>query len=351
MSRRFRNRNRAAALRVKRAFERRASQMDSKHTGGRTGISGNGGGDGRMAAHVATVGIVGRTNGGKSTLLNRIVGEKVSIVSPVVQTTRNSIRAILDERRGQLVFTDTPGLHKAESRMGNLINKMARHAAANVEMLVVVFDVSVPPQLEDEGWMRRIIGAEDDERPVFFFFNKCDREGADARPFAELWDNLRREAGSSRKARVFSGSAATGDGVEKLVSSLFDVAPAGERLYPPDILSDYPRQLAIADIVREKIFLQLRDELPHSVGVRIDRFSGEGPKWLVEATLLVARPSQKPIVIGPGGRTVRRIRDEARRDIEEQYGVKVSLDIWVKVDKDWTTNPVVLRQMGYMGEY
>lgn len=304
-----------------------------------------------VAAHVATVGIVGRTNAGKSTLLNTIVGEKVSIVSPVVQTTRNTIRAILDERRGQLVFVDTPGLHKAESKLGNLINKMARHAAANVEMLVVVFDVSEKPQLEDDGWMRRLLGAEDDDRPVFFFFNKSDREGADPGPFRELWESLCRETGRTRRVRAFEGSAATGDGVEKLVSSLFDTAPEGERLYPPDILSDYPRQLAIADIIREKVFLSLRDELPHSVGVRIDKFAGEGEKWTVEATLLVARPSQKPIVIGPAGKTVRRMRDAARRDIEEQYGVRADLSLWVKVDKDWTTNPQSLRQMGYIGDY
>lgn len=306
---------------------------------------------GEPQAHVATVGIVGRTNGGKSTLLNKIVGEKVSIVSPVVQTTRNSIRAILDERRGQLVFVDTPGLHKAESKLGNLINKMARHAAANVEMLVVVFDVSCKPHIEDDGWMRRILGAADDDRPVFFFFNKCDRESADPAAFEALWADLCHETGASRKVRTFCGSAVTGDGVEKLVSSLFDVAPVGERLYPPDFLSDYPRQLAIADIIREKVFLNLRDELPHSVGVRIDKFLGDGDKWTVEATLLVARPSQKPIVIGPSGRTVRRMGEEARRDVEEQYGVKADLRLWVKVDKDWTTNPHALRQMGYMGDY
>lgn len=294
---------------------------------------------------------MGRTNAGKSTLLNQIVGEKVSIVTPVVQTTRNSIRAILDERRGQLVFVDTPGLHKAESKLGNLINKMARHAASNVEMLVVVFDVSEQPQLEDDGWMRRILGAEDDDRPVFFFFNKCDREGANPAAFSELWENLKKEMGKSRKARAFSGSAATGEGVEKLVSSLFDTAPEGERLYDPDILSDYPRQLAMADVIREKAFLNLRDEVPHSVGVRIDRFTENPRRWVVEATLLVARPSQKPIVIGPGGRNIRRIREEARKDIAEQYGVEVDLSVWVKVDKDWTTNPHTLRELGYQGEY
>ena len=300
---------------------------------------------------VATVGIVGRTNAGKSTLLNLIVGEKVSIVSPVVQTTRNSIRAILDERRGQLVFVDTPGLHKAESKLGNLINKMARHAAANVDILLVVFDASSPPRLEDDGWMRRILGADRDDRPVFFFLNKCDRDNCRADDFERLWADIQRETGATRRVRVFRGSAATGDGVEKLVSSLFDTAPAGERLYPPDILSDYPRQLAISDIIREKAFLHLRDEVPHNVGVRIERFSGDGPKWRIDATLLVSRPSQKPIVIGPGGKTVRQIRLEALQDIQEQFGVKAELDIWVKVDRDWTTNPIVLRQLGYLGEY
>ncbi len=299
---------------------------------------------------VATIGIVGRTNGGKSTLLNQIVGEKVSIVSPVVQTTRNSIRAILDEKRGQLVFVDTPGLHKAESKLGTLINKMARHAAANVEALLVVFDVSEAPHLEDDGWMRRLLVAEED-RPAFFFFNKCDREELHVEEFRELWNKLQHECGRTRKVRAFSGCAATGEGVDKLVDSLFDTAPEGERLYDSEILSDYPRQLAMADVIREKVFLNLRDELPHDIGVRLDKFVEKPSKWTVEATLLVARPSQKPIVIGPEGRTVKRIRQAAQKDIAEQFDVEVELSLWVKVDKDWTTNPLVLRQMGYLGDY
>ncbi len=300
---------------------------------------------------VAVIGIVGRTNSGKSTLLNKIVGEKVSIVSPVVQTTRNSIRAILDEGRGQLVFVDTPGLHKAESKLGTLINKMARHAAANVEALVVVFDVSDKPQLEDDGWMRRVLSSEE-ERPLFFFFNKCDREELYIEDFQDLWADIQREMGRSRKARTFKGSAASGVGVEKLIDSLFDSMPEGERLYDPDIISDYPRQLAMADIIREKIFLNLKDEVPHSVGVRIDKFDeSNGSKWIVEATLLVARNSQKPIVIGPKGSTIKRIRLASQKDIRDQYEVDVELSLWVKVDKDWTTNPHTLRQMGYLGDY
>lgn len=299
---------------------------------------------------VAVIGLVGRTNGGKSTLINNIVGEKVSIVSPVVQTTRNTIRAILDERRGQLVFVDTPGLHKAETKLGTLINKMARHAAANVEALVVVFDASESPRLEDEGWMRRLLAAEED-RPAFFFFNKCDREELHLDEYKELWNGLQREMGRTRKVRSFSGSAATGNGVEKLVDSLFDTAPEGERLYDSEILSDYPRQLAMADIIREKVFFNLKDELPHSVGVRIDHFEDGDSVWKVEATLLVMRASQKPIVIGPQGSVVKRIRLAAQKDIAEQYGVKVKLELWVKVEPNWITNPLILKQMGYLGDY
>lgn len=299
---------------------------------------------------VAVIGLVGRTNGGKSTLINNIVGEKVSIVSPVVQTTRNTIRAILDERRGQLVFVDTPGLHKAETKLGTLINKMARHAAANVEALVVVFDASESPRLEDEGWMRRLLATEED-RPAFFFFNKCDREELHLDEYKELWNGLQREMGRTRKVRSFSGSAATGNGVEKLVDSLFDTAPEGERLYDSEILSDYPRQLAMADIIREKVFFNLKDELPHSVGVRIDHFEDGDSVWKVEATLLVMRASQKPIVIGPQGSVVKRIRLAAQKDIAEQYGVKVKLELWVKVEPNWITNPLILKQMGYLGDY
>lgn len=299
---------------------------------------------------VAVIGLVGRTNGGKSTLINQIVGEKVSIVSPVVQTTRNSIRAILDERRGQLVFVDTPGLHKAESKLGTLINKMARHAAANVEALVVVFDASEEPRLEDDGWMRRLL-AQEEERPAFFFFNKCDRENLYIDQYRELWNGLQRVMGRTRKVRSFSGSAATGNGVEKLVDSLFDTAPEGERLYDSEILSDYPRQLAMADIIREKVFLNLKDELPHSVGVRIDKFDEGSDVWQIEATLLVMRASQKPIVIGPQGSVVKRIRLAAQKDISDQYGVKAKLDLWVKVEPGWITNPLILKQMGYLGDY
>lgn len=299
-------------------------------------------------AKVAVVGIVGRTNGGKSTLVNTLVGEKVSIVSPVVQTTRNTIRAILDDKRGQLVLTDTPGLHKAESRLGTLINKMARRASEGVDELVVVFDVSEMPQLEDEGWMRRVL-AREEEIPIFFFLNKCDRDHLHINAFRDLWKKLKEEAGKNISVSVIEGSAAAAQGTRELTAALFLAAKEGERLYDREILSDYPRRLAMADVVREKIFLTLKDELPHEVGVRVDSFSESPDHWHVEMTLLVSRSSQKPIVIGPGGRTIRTIRLNSERELTSAYGIKVKLDLWVKVSKDWSTDTNTLRQMGYIG--
>lgn len=300
-------------------------------------------------ARCATVGIVGRTNGGKSTLLNQLVGEKVSIVSPVVQTTRNTIRAILDEPRGQLVFVDTPGLHKAESKLGTLINRMARHAAAGVDQLVLVIDASEPPRLEDDGWFRRLC-KEEQPQPCVVFLNKADRREFHAEEYRALWEAIRAELRPDREVLFLQGSAATGDGVPALVDTLFRRAEPGERLYDPDILSDYPRRLAIADVVREKLFLTLRDELPHEVGVRVDKFDDSGDKWRVEITLLVARASQKPIVIGPRGENVRNVRLHAQKELKEQYDVPFELSLWVKVDPHWMTDNRTLRQMGYLGE-
>lgn len=306
--------------------------------------------DNPPSTRCAVVGIVGRTNSGKSTLVNKLVGEKVSIVSPVVQTTRNTIRAIVDEPRGQLVLTDTPGLHKAESKLGTLINRMARHAAANVEILVVVFDVSNEPHLEDDGWMRRVL-ADPEKRPCIFFMNKTDRPSNHEEDFHKLWESIKKELGEAREVTVFSGSAVTGRGTGELIDALFKFAQPSERLYDPDILSDYPRRLAMADVIREKLFLTLHKELPHEVGVRIDDFH-EGPeRWDVHASLLVSRESQKPIIIGPKGHFVRKVRMESEKELSEQYDVKVVLDLRVKVDKNWTTNNYTLRQMGYIGEY
>ena len=295
----------------------------------------------------AVVGVVGRANSGKSTLVNTLVGEKVSIVSPVAQTTRNTIRAVLDETRGQLVLTDTPGLHKAVGPLGTQLNRMARHAAANVDILLLVMDGSQAPRLEDDGWMRRLLFA---EQPVLFLLNKADCPGSHADAFRQLWAAIQTEKERRRDVPWFTASAATGAGLAPLVDALFALAQPGERPYDREMLSDYPRRLAIADVVREKFLGHLRDELPHELGVRVDELRETPDGWQVEVTILVNRPSQKPIVIGPKGRTLHQVREAAEQELGEQYGVRVTLSLWVKVERNWMGNFWILRQMGYAGE-
>ncbi len=300
------------------------------------------------ATRSAVVGIIGRTNSGKSTLVNKLVGEKVSIVSPVVQTTRNTIRAILDDARGQLVLVDTPGLHKAEGPLGTLLNRMARHAAANVDLLLLVMDGSQSPQIEDDGWMRRMLFA---EQPCLFLLNKADRTESHAAEFHTLWETIQTEKQQRRDVNWFEASASTGEGLVPAVDALFALAQPGERPYDREMLSDYPRRLAIADVIREKFLNHLRDELPHELGIRVDELREAPGEWQVEVTIFVNRPSQKPIVIGPKGKTLHKVKEAAEKELGGQYEVEVKLDMWVKVEKNWMGNFWILRQMGYAGEH
>jgi len=296
----------------------------------------------------AVVGIVGRTNSGKSTLLNRIVGEKVSIVSPVAQTTRNTIRGILTEPRGQLVFIDTPGLHKSESTLGTLMNRMARQASAGVDILAVVFDGSDRPHLEDDGWMRRSLYA---EQPVVFILNKNDCNPFYEAAFKDLWAAVQTEKQATREVTWIKSSAIKSSGADELTRHLFALAqPAPDYLFPEDVVTDYPRKLAIADVIREKFLARLREEVPHEMGVKVEQIDESPGKWTVQAIVYVNRPSQKGIVIGPKGRTLKYVRQCAEPELSEIFGVKVSLELWVKIEKAWMKNFWLLQQMGYAGK-
>lgn len=297
-----------------------------------------------VVAHSGIVAVVGRTNAGKSTLVNRIVGEKVSIVTPVVQTTRNNIRAILTDERGQLVLIDTPGLHKSQSKLGTVMNKMARSAIEGIDTLLVVFDGSREPQLEDDGWMRRALFA---ESKVIFLLNKRD-SGTKREAFEALWASIQAEKETTREVSWMECSAASGTGVQEVVTALFESLPQGPLLYDEEMLTDHPRNIAIADAIREKYFLLLDDELPHSIGVKVETVREEGGAWYVDATLYVKRFSQKGIVIGPKGRMLRAVKRRAEPELSEEYGVDVHLNIWVRVEKDWDEQHFLLRQMGYV---
>lgn len=305
---------------------------------------------------VAVVGVVGRTNAGKSTLVNALVGEKVSIVSPVEQTTRNTVRGIVSDDRGQLVLLDTPGLHKAVGTLGTLLNRMARRSAAGTDITCVVFDASQEPQLEDIGWMQRVAKERPDK--VLFVLNKADKSPFFESMFRDAWSEALSQspaAGgdfaqpSSTPLWVKSISTTEG-GAKPVLDALFDFAEEGEKLFDDDIVTDYPRRLAIADTVREKFLARLHQELPHELGIVVRKLREEDSRWCVEAEVLVNRPSQKPIVIGKAASIIKNVRKAAERELKDIFGVKVELELWVKVEPDWMKNQRLLAEMGYLGE-
>ena len=331
---------------------------------------------GAPAPHAGVVAVVGRTNAGKSTLVNRLVGEKVSIVSPVVQTTRTTVRGVLTEARGQLVLLDTPGLHKSRTVLGTAMNKAARASASGADAVLLVCDASRPPELEDEGWMQRLARS---PAPVAIFLNKAD-EALRERAFREAWDRAvahaearaaepaaapgeppkpekpwkrkKREAGELRpivRPLWLSGSAKTGEGVDALLDALFGLLPAGPLLFDGDTLTDHPEKLAVADVIREKLFGLFRDELPHSIGVSVERVERRGDGSVaVSGTVYVRKANQKGIVLGEKGRTLRTAKRRAEAELREYFGApSVDCELWVRVEPDWDGNFFLLRRLGY----
>ena len=288
--------------------------------------------------------VVGRTNVGKSTLLNALLGEKVSIVSDTVQTTRNVIRAILTEERGQIVFLDTPGVHKAEGDLGKNLNKMARSATGGADAVLLVLDASSPMWQEDEGWMRRLMK---NETPCVILLNKTDLGTQHLESYRECWNKLAEEKGSALEPVWIEASALNGDGLPELSDALFALMPEGPHLFPEEILTDYPRKLNISDVIREKYFERLHDELPHCLAIWVETIEETPAKWKVEAEVYVERHSQKGIVIGQKGRLLKSVQYQAEKELKEMYGVPFKVKLWVKVEKDWRKNFWMLKKLGY----
>lgn len=306
-----------------------ADQNESGRAGGRSGI----------------VAVVGRANTGKSTLVNCILEEKISIVSPVAQTTRNVIRGVLTEPRGQIVFLDTPGIHKAESDLGKIMNRSARASTEGSDIILMVFDASRPPRDEDEGWMRRALF---EELPVVAVLNKTDEPEDCSGRYLDRWRELEQEKKVQKEIPWLRTSALRNSGVCELVDFLFEKLPEGPPLFPDDVLTDFPRKLAIADVIREKLFHRLRDELPHAIAVTVDTLD-EAPDgtWTIKCTIYVNRHSQKAIVIGEKGRLLRAVRLASQKEIQAIYDHPAKLELWVKVEPNWSKNFWLLKKLGY----
>ena len=284
------------------------------------------------------VSLVGRPNVGKSTLVNRIVGQKVAIVSDKPQTTRNRILAVVNRPGGQLVLFDTPGIHKPMHRMNERMVDSAVRSIGQVDVVLWVVDVTESYGPGDRH-VRDLL--KQSGKKIILALNKID---AVAKPkLLPLIDQYRHMLDF---AEVVPVSALTGENVDVLTDQLLAHLPESAPLYPEDFLTDLPERFFVAEMVREKILRMTRDELPYSTGVVIDSFD-EGPELVrIEASIFVERDTQKAIVIGKGGQMLKAIGTAARQDIEAFLGAKVFLGLFVKVRDRWREDPSTLEQMG-----
>jgi len=282
--------------------------------------------------------IVGRPNVGKSTLLNRIVGQKVAIVTEKPQTTRNRILAIANTPSAQIVFFDTPGIHKPKHEMNRRMVGLALRSLKNVDLALLLVDVTEPFGGGDEFVLERVRQA---KVPVVLALNKVDRIRKPE--ILTVIDEYRHRHDFTDIVPI---SALTGENVDALVSVLERQLPEGEPLYPPETLTDLPERFFVSEIVREKILGATREEIPYSTAVVIDSWE-EGEKLTrIEASILVERESQKGIVVGKGGSMLKGIGTAARRDIEVFLGTKVFLGLHVRVRSEWRENQRLLSELG-----
>ena len=292
-----------------------------------------------MTHRCGTIGLAGRPNTGKSSLLNRLVGEKVSIVSSKAQTTRHLITGILTTPDCQYIFVDAPGQQmEARNTLNRRLNRRATEAArdADVAMLVVEALRFGP---EDQAVLDKI----PQEQKVVAVVNKIDT----VKHRAQLLPYLDRLAKTREFAAIVPLSAMTGKNIPALLKALREALPEGAAIYPPDQLTDRDERFFAAEALREKIFTELGQELPYRCEVVIDSFKDDGRLRRIEATILVERSSQKAIVLGTGGERLKRMATAARKDMEKLFGGKVYLGTWVKVRKSWTDDARVLKQLGY----
>jgi GTP-binding protein Era len=290
------------------------------------------------------VAVVGRPNVGKSTLVNRMVGSKVSITSTRPQTTRNTIRGVVtlpveSDPEYQIVLIDTPGLHKPRTSLGERLNSLVYGSLAEADAVLFVIDATQEIGPGDRRIAERVgmAGAE-----VVLVVNKVDAASPE-----QIADQLTEAAGWDFRAYV-PLSALTGDGVDRLVGELIALLPEGPMYFPREATTDQPEQLLIGEIVREKFLEHLREELPHSLAVMVsDMEERENGLLYVEAMLIVERDSQKGIIIGKRGELLATAGSEARREIEALLGARVYLDLRVKVEKDWQRDPHLLDRLGF----
>ncbi len=295
------------------------------------------------------VSIVGKPNVGKSTLLNSLLKQKVSIVTPKAQTTRRRIVGILHRNDAQLIFVDTPGLLKPAYRLHHKMMDQVRQALSGSDVVLLMVEPSdVPESWSVPPFSQYVAVIRNQCLPVVVFLNKVDLlDEGEARARLNVWTVWHRAQFAQCGGEVLKGSALTGEGLDQLVEALLRYLPEGPPYYPSDQVTDLPLRLFVQEIIREKIFLLYRQEVPYASEVEVESFEERGDRLVVSAVIYVERPSQKKILIGQGGEAIRRVHRWACQELEQLLGKSVSLTLHVKVREKWRRKEGVLRALGY----
>lgn len=288
------------------------------------------------------ISIIGRPNVGKSTFLNHVIGQKIAIMSDKPQTTRNKIQGVLTRDYSQMIFIDTPGIHKPKHKLGEFMVKVSKNSLREVDLILFMVNAEEKIGKGDEYIMDML---RETETPVFLVVNKIDKVHPD--DLLLIIDEYRKRMDF---AEIVPISALEGNNVERLLETIEEYLPEGPQYYPSDQITDHPERFIISELIREKVLHLTREEVPHSVAVVIDKIRrDEKNENLIHvfATIMVERDSQKGIIIGKGGSLLKEIGTQARKDIEMLLGSKVYLELWVKVQKDWRNKITYLRDFGY----
>ncbi len=290
-----------------------------------------------------TVTLIGRPNVGKSTLLNALLGEKIAIVSDKPQTTRSRILGVVHRPGAQIVVLDTPGIHSPRHELNKRMVRTAVEASEEADLLYVMVEATGPPQAGDRTVLRQVRELlQARPRPVFLLINKVDMVNK-ARVLPLIADYSR----LLDWTEIIPLSALAGDNVDRLLELTIKFLPEGEAPFGEETFTDQPMRVLAAELIREKLFLKTQQEIPYSVAVEIDDFKEEGKLARIAATVFVEKESQKGIVVGKGGALLKAVGTEARLDMERLFGLKVFLQLWVKVRAGWREDEQALEELGY----
>jgi len=292
-----------------------------------------------MAFKSGFISIIGRPNVGKSTLVNKLIGEKIAITSPRPQTTRNKLQAVYTDEKGQIVFVDTPGIHKAKNKLDKYMLEQAYRSLDGIDLIVFLLDGSSYFGKGDDFILRQLKGS---KTPILVVLNKIDK--LDKNKLLKRITEFEEKTGRE----IIPISAQNGDNLDNLIETIYTYLPEGPQYYPGDMITDQIEQFIIAEMIREKIFHLTREEIPYGVAVLIEEMKErENGLFYIRANIYIEKKSHKGIIIGKNGKKLKEIGLRARKDVEKLLQTKVYLDLWVKILKDWREKEDLVNRMGY----